>query len=522
MSDRNSLWSRPWLRMLLLATACAVLFAAPALYPSLYALGWIAFVPFILGLQRCNTGWQAYAFGFITGYLGWGLFAHSIAEFVQLFKGYSLPHAVGLASLYWLYCAQSFAIIAVVTHFARRANAMLWVFPTVLTLVLAVYPTIFPWQTGNSQSAFLVALQAVDIAGVSGLDFVIGVVNVLVAQALMGRPVFFGRSAVAAYTLVFAWFVYGVFSLAHWDNAGAAEETLAVGFVQPDEPPIIGSPGPRRGYSLSYPVEMDLTEQLVAAGAELVIWPELRNKHYYSKPYVKAAFERQIGHLESPLLLQAPEPVERDGKILNFNTATLIAANGVQADQYRKVKRIAIAEYLPLFDNSQMVRGWLGRYLGSFFGDFSAGPGPKGFDVDGITITPFICYEALFPGFIAAATAVTGGDILTIQSNNSWFGDTEVPYQHMSASVLRAVETRRPLVHAINNGLGGVVLPSGRIMHRTERHQVAGYLVELPYRKNAGATFYSRYPYWLLSVLGLALAVMLLRAWRSGKADQKQ
>lgn len=514
MNKSSSLYYPRRLQMLLAATACAFLFAAPALYPSLYILGWIAFVPFLLGLQHCRNAWQAYGFGLFTGYLAWGLFSYSIAEFVQLFKGYSLAHSIVLASLYWFYCAQSFAIIAVLTQVARRGNAVLWVFPTVLALVLALYPTIFPWQVGNSQSAFLVAIQAVDVTGVSGLDFILGLVSVLVAQALIGRSIFFGRSAVAAYALVSFWFLYGIFSLAHWDKADAAEEVFTVGFVQPDEPPTIAVPGPRAGYSLSYPVEMNLTEQLVAAGAQLVIWPELRNKQYYTRPYVQAAFHRQLAELGSPLLFQAPEPEEHGERVLNFNTATLIAGTGEQVGRYRKVKRIAIAEYLPFFDNSPTVKGWLGKYLGSFFGDFSAGPGVASFDIAGTSVTPFICYEALFPSFVAAATAATGGDLLTVQSNNSWFGDTRVPYQHMSASVLRSVETRRPLVHAINNGLGGVVLPSGRIMHRTPRHQIAGYLVDVPYRKNAPATFYSRFPYCLIAVLGVGLAVMLLRAWR--------
>jgi apolipoprotein N-acyltransferase len=495
--------------------SCGALFAIPAMFPKFYLLGWIAFVPFLLGLQRCRSVRQAYGFGVLSGFVAFSLCTYWMADFVRIFKGYSYAHSAGLASLYWLYCAQIFAIIAVLTHYGRRSNAMLWVFPTVLALVLAFYPTLFSWQFGNSQSGFLVAIQATDITGVSGLDFILGIVAVLIAQALIGRQVFFERSALAAYALLAVWFIYGVFSLAYWDSAAAKWETLKVGLVQADEPPTIGTPGPRPSFSLGYPIEMDLSEQLVAAGAELVIWPELRNKQYYTRPFVQAAYQRQVASLATPLLFQTFEEEDSEEGLLNFNTAVLIDKRGNESGKYRKIKRIAMAEYLPLFENSATVKGWARQYLGEFFGNLGAGPEPKSFDIGKASIMPFICYEVMFPHFVAASTHVAGGDIFIAQSNNGWFGDTRVPYSHMSASVLRSVENRRPLVHVMNNGLGGVSLPSGRTMLRTAHSEIAGYLLDVPYRTNGITTLYSRFPYWFVSLLGLGLVLMLVRAKRS-------
>jgi apolipoprotein N-acyltransferase len=495
--------------------ACGTLFAIPMLFPNFYLLGWITFVPFLLGLQRCRSAWQAYAFGVLTGFLTCSLSAYWMADFIRIFKGYSFLHSVGLASLYWLYCAQIFAIIAVLTHYGRRSNAVLWIFPTVLALVFAFYPSVFPWPIGSAQSEFLVAIQATDITGVSGLDFLLGIVAVLIAQTLIRRQVFFQRSALAAYALIAVWFIYGVFSLIYWDSDAANWQTLKVGMVQADEPPGIGTPGPRPGFSLGYPMEMELTERLVAAGAELVIWPEVRDKQYYTQPFVQAAYQRQVARLATPLLFQAFE--EEDGKegLLNFNTAVLIDKHGDETGKYRKVKRIAMAEYLPVFESSAAVTGWLRQYLGDFFGNLSAGPEPKRFDIGEVSVTPFICYEVMFSHFVAASSRATGGDIFIAQSNNGWFGDTRVPYPHMGASVLRSVENRRPLVHAMNNGLGGVSLPSGRTLLRTDHGEIAGYLVDVPYRTDATGTFYSRFPYWFVSLLALALMLMLVRAKRS-------
>lgn len=516
MNKPTSIWERPGFWAPVAAMSCGALFAISGLFPKFYLLGWITFVPFLLGLQRCRSVWQAYGFGLLTGVFAFGLFHYSMAEFFRIFKHYSFAHSITLASLYWFYCAQIFAIIAVLTHYGRRGNAVLWVFPTALALVLAFYPAVFPWQIGNAQSEFLVAIQATDITGVSGLDFILGIVAVLIAQALIDRQVFFQRSALAAYALVAVWFIYGVFSLAYWDNATARWETLKVGLVQPDEPPSIDmTPNPRPSFSLGYPIEMDLTEQLVAAGAELVIWPELRNKQYYTKPFVQAAYQRQVANLARPLLFQSLEQEERGDGSVSFNTAVLIDKNGNESGKYRKIKRIVMAEYLPLFDNSEIVRGWVGQYLGAFFGNFSAGPEPKSFDIGKASIQPFICYEVLFPHFVAASADNARGDILVAQSNNSWFGDTRVPYGHMSASVLRSVENRRPLVHVMNNGLGGVSLASGRIVLRTAHREIAGYLLDVPYRKNGSTTFYSRFPYWFVSLLGLGLVLVLVRAKRN-------
>ncbi|HTE16432.1 MAG TPA: apolipoprotein N-acyltransferase [Burkholderiales bacterium] len=511
LTASTSVWDRPWFWVPAASLSCGALVAIPGLFPKLYLLGWITFVPFLLGLQRCRSVRQAYGFGLLTGLVTFSLGTHWMTEFIRIYKTYSFVHSVSLASLYWFYCAQQFAIIAVLTHYGRRGNAMLWVFPTALALVLALYPAPFPWQIGTSQSEFLVALQATDITGVIGLDFVLGIVAVLIAQSLIGRQVFFQRSVLAAYGLVAMWFVYGVFSLAYWDRSAAAWETLKVGLVQSDEPPTIGTPGPRPSFSLGYPIEMNLTEQLVRAGAALVIWPELRNKQYYTQPFIRAAYQRQVAKLATPLLIQA----EEEEGALNFNTAVLIDKTGKENGKYRKIRRIALAEYLPLFEHSATAKAWARRYLGEFFGNYSAGREPKSFDIGNAGIQPFICYEVMFPHFVATSAKAAGGDIFVAQSNNGWFGDSRVPYPHMSGSVLRSVENRRPLVHVMNNGLGGVSLPSGRVLLRTTHHEIAGYLLDVPYRKHGATTVYSRFPYLFTALLGLGWALIVVRARRS-------
>ena len=51
-------------------------------------------------------------------------------------------------------------------------------------------------------------------------------------------------------------------------------------------------------------------------------------------------------------------------------------------------------------------------------------------------------------------------------SNDDWFGGRAAVEQHFRASLLRAVETRRPLLRATNSGVTAVVDPRGVVVAR--------------------------------------------------------
>lgn len=496
-----------WLTFpLLTALGCAL----SSLFPSLHLLGWVALVPFYVGLQRCRGYRQSAWFGFITGLLTFGLSTYWMAEFITLFKNYRLVSAVAMASVYWCYCALIFVVVAIVTHRARQTRCELWLFPLALALVFAWFPVLFPWQLGNGQHPFLVAIQGVDITGVSGLDFIIGLVNVLLAQGFMRKRIRAGWQRRLAYGLLLGWFGYGAVQLHFWQKPQAANAVLAVGLVQANGPPSLNPPIAPKGYSLSYPPEMALTEQLAQQGAALVVWPEY-DRQYYNLPAVKLAYQRQVAALATPMMLQSVEKTPGPDGYQKFSTITLLDAQGQETGKYQKVQRIAVAEYLPGLDQLPGVKAVVLNYLGDFFGDYQPGPGPARFQLGPLALTPLICYEVILPRFVARSVAASGGNIITVQSNNSWFGDSRVPYQHMGASVLRSVENRRPLIHAMNNGLGGVVAASGQILLQTSAKEIAGYLVEVPYSANPPTTIYQRWPWLTLGGFSIVSIVLLFR-----------
>lgn len=144
-------------------------------------------------------------------------------------------------------------------------------------------------------------------------------------------------------------------------------------------------------------------------------------------------------------------------------------------------------------------------------GGFSAGAkrtiltGP-----DGVRLLPLICYEAIFPGEVAADAPQS--DILVNVTNDTWFGDTPGPWQHLRQAQLRAVETGLPMLRAGNSGLSAVIDSRGRILDGLALNAVGVLDAALPLAK---AGFMRSRHQGLLAALviaGLAMMALVLHA----------
>ena len=257
------------LTRLLLALLSGALLSLPWVDGGLYWSGWVGWVPLLFALHGSSLR-QATLIGWCYGtvfYLGT---AYWMVDFAIHLKGLSLPVSLLLASLFWLYAGASLAVGCLLFRLISRRLPQLDLisFPLAIVMCCALYPTLFDLRFSETQAAFLLALQGVDLVGAQGLDMLMLLSNMLLFQWLQ-RDIAGAKGGLAAVgaTLILAWFVYGWFALGHWDRQAASWQSMRVGLVQPNDAPTRRIPEPPEGYSREYPEEMEATRRLSAAGA---------------------------------------------------------------------------------------------------------------------------------------------------------------------------------------------------------------------------------------------------------------
>lgn len=180
-----------------------------------------------------------------------------------------------------------------------------------------------------------------------------------------------------------------------------------------------------------------------------------------------------------------------------------ILALGNQETRYYKQKLVPFGEYVPL---ESWLRGLIAFFdlpMSSFSKGKSSQPALQG--KYNTTIAPFICYEIVYPDFVAQNAAT---DVLITISNDSWFGDSIGPHQHFQMAQMRALETQRYLIRATNDGITAIINPQGKVTKQLPQFTQGVLVGEV--KAMAGKTPFMNWQSWPTVILVLAIMVGLL------------
>lgn len=250
------------------------------------------------------------------------------------------------------------------------------------------------------------------------------------------------------------------------------------------------------------------TEQLadeVASGLfpapDVVVWPEnssdidpLRNSD--ASALISAAARR----ISAPILVGA---VLVNGDGTTTNSVMVWTAESGPGDRHDKKIVQPFGEYLPMRGFFRLFSDYADRA-----GYFVPGHGDGTIRAAGTEIGVATCYEVAFDRAFRDSLHA-GAQLLAVPTNNATFGDSEMTYQQLAMSRVRAVEHGRSLVVAATSGVSAIIAADGTVRQESALFTPEALVAEVPLRdSHTPATVLGPWPE-LVAVFVTAAGVML-------------
>jgi len=255
------------------------------------------------------------------------------------------------------------------------------------------------------------------------------------------------------------------------------------------------------------------TEKL-AEDVDLVFWPE-------NSSDVNPFTDESAGQLVNQAVQAADAPImvgtiTRD-EVGDRNTMIVMDPETGPGEYHNKIYLQPFGEYMPYREFFRNFSSYVDAA-----GDFKPGDGGGVVQMGDVAVGVATCYEV---GFDAAARdAVLGGaQILTTPTNNATFGFTDMTYQQLAMSRMRAIELDRAVVVPATSGVSAIVHPDGSVSQRTEIFTADTLVEELPLRDSI--TFAARYGsvvQVILVVLGVVSALAALWTTRQSQRGARR
>jgi apolipoprotein N-acyltransferase len=381
-----------------------------------------------------------------------------------------MPFAVlGLPAYLALFPALGFAL-------AR----LIWTRDASRVLALAVGLTISEWLRGHVLSGFpwnafgyalsepLALAQTASLIGLWGMTFLAVAIfaspAVLIDGSSRGRKPWI--APVAALALLLAMGVYGAVRLSLQPTALT---TVKLRIMQPNL---------QQDVKFNYAAKAEVMQKYLALSdrasgpqstgvrdTQILIWPESAFPFFLTREADAMAQIAELLPKDTVLMtgaVRAPDTPPGVRVSRAYNSIYLIDHDGGVLSVYDKLHLVPFGEYLPL-------QAWMEKLgfvqLTRVHGGFIPGTRRRTMEVpQAPPALPLICYEAIFPGDIAASGDRPGW-IINL-TNDGWFGNSTGPYQHLQQARMRSIEEGLPMVRAANTGISAVIDPSGRIVSR--------------------------------------------------------
>jgi len=221
--------------------------------------------------------------------------------------------------------------------------------------------------------------------------------------------------------------------------------------------------------------------------SDLVIWPETAVATYWDNVQQAAESLSELAAANNTVIITGTVLRSKPERGADYYNG--LVALGAEQGAYAKQRLVPFGEYVPM-------ENWLRGAIQLFdlpMSQFRLAPIEQGLLTSNITpIAGNICYEIAYSGLVAKQAK--NAQLLVTVSNDSWFGDTWAPWQHLQMAQMRALENGRPVARATNSGVSALIDYQGNLVQQLPQFVAAELTGSLQLR--TGRTPFSYIAAW--------------------------
>ena len=448
-----------------------ILGALCLIFPKIGFLQWVAMVPALLYilafLERAQVHRlrRAFGIGFVYFFSFYFVIFHWFLYLYPMeFAGVTKPEAAVLVLICWLGltllqtlgAAWVFLPLALLSRGRiLRRRAVLLPFFFALAYVTAEWCQTLtflgvPWARlalGQLYCGFL--KNSLSLFGSYFLTFAIVSVNALIAYALLHCD----RRRVCAIAAAVVFLCNATAGLIGYLTADVqAGEPVVAAVVQ-------GNVGSSQKWSsesnrLTFEVYEKYTAEAVAAGAEIVIFPET------FLPYSFTAVEDYVVGLATTYRVTVMCGAFHSSDEGEYNAIFTVYADGtVEETVYAKRHLVPFGEYLPMRTLIETLIPPLAD-INMLSYDLLPGTDSAIIDTPHGRLGGLLCFDSIYENLVRDSVR-DGAQILVLPTNDSWFTDSAGVYMHSGQARLRAIESGRWILRSADTGISSIIDPRG-------------------------------------------------------------
>jgi apolipoprotein N-acyltransferase len=469
------------------------------------AFCWVAIVPLLFALTREDKGGdsltskQAAGLGYVCGVLWYLGNCYWIYQTMYIYGGLDRPVALGVLFLFCLYLGLYHALFGFLvgtirkTRFGVQGVLLLSPFLWVGVELARARITGFPWDLlGYTQVDNALLTRLAPLTGTYGISFLIVAVNALWLVRLRVRERRYTRQVMTgagvAIILLYLGFLrrmetprhlrttrvatlvqgnlgVGVESLSRNETEGQLMDSLTRLSLHPPADRCLGTPELASTRCIHFVGDSAAAPSTIAT--DLIAWPESPAGFRTNDPEFMNRLAALAQTSSSSLVIGSlgvvPDGASERG-VREYDSASLVRADGTLAGRYDKIHLVPWGEYVPFKSFFSFA-----QKLTAGVGDMDRGTERTVFRSGGSSFGIFICYESIF-GDEVRQFVKNGAEVLVNISDDGWYGDTSAAWQHLNMVRMRAIENHRWILRSTNTGVTAAIDPYGHVTAAAPRH----------------------------------------------------